>query len=269
MRRTVSLLFAVFLMSLLAVAAAGPVAGVAAAAGSTARASHAGSTTDARPLPGLSYRGILVAPKYEDIWSITLGGGQQAIVEMVPPEGEDFRLALFPPGTTSTDDISGAVATSLDAFDPQALKYVAPGTGGRTYFIAVWSFYANVDDGSYALEVDIQSPTTNVKVTAPNVPGTVRVNRDYTSTGTLAPRHMPGDESVTVEWQKYSGGRWVGAGSDRVENEDHGSITRYKVEYSFIGWGSGKMKWRVRAVHRADDLHPRKASAWRYFVLRI
>jgi len=233
------------------------------------RAAHTGSTADAQPLPGTTYHGTLESPDYEDIWTIALGGGEQAIIALVPPEGEDFRLALFPPGTTTTDDVSAAVATSQHPFDPQALKYVAPGSGGGTYFIDIWSAYSFVDDGSYTLEVDIQAPTRDVRVTAPNVPGTVRTNKDYTSRGTLSPRHMPGDHSVTVEWQKYSGGRWRGAGTDRPENEDYGGVTRYTVAYSFMGWGSGKMKWRVRAVAPADELHPRATSAWRTFWLKL
>jgi hypothetical protein len=241
----------------------------AAPAAAVLHAARAGSTAEARPLPDLTVFGVLQAPGYEDIWSFSLEGGQQAIIEMTPPEGEDFRLALFPPGTTATDRLADAVATSLDPFDPQALKYVAPPSGGGVYYIDVWSFYSSVDDGSYTLEVDIQSPTRNVKVTAPNVPSTVRVNRDYTSRGTLNPRHMPGESSVTVEWQKLSGGRWRSEGTDRVENEDFGSITRYKVEYSFFGWGSGKIKWRVRAIHRADELHPRVVSPWRYFWVKV
>jgi hypothetical protein len=267
MRRIVPVILLVTFVAALASVVCG--AAGAAPPGVLVRAAHTGSTADARPLPGFSYRGVLQAPEYEDIWSLTLGGGQQAIIEMVPPDGEDFRLALFPPGTTTTDDISAAVATSLDAFDPQVLQYVAPDSGGGTYYVCVWSNYSVVDDGSYALEVDIQSPTTDVRVTAPRVPSTVRVNEDYTSTGTLSPRHMPGEESVTVEWQKYSGGRWRSERSERVENEDYGNATRFTVEYSFYGWGSGKMKWRVRAVHRADELHPRKASSWRSFWVKI
>ena len=260
-RRTLVIL----LVALTAVALLSAPASFAAVSG----AAHTGPTTGALPLPATTYHGALDAPAYEDIWSFTLEGGQQAIVELFPPDGEDFRLALYPPGTTTTDDTAAAVATSLNAFDQQALKYVAPASGGGTYFIAIWSNYSVVDDPSYQLEVDVQSPTRDVRVTAPRVPGSVRVNEDYSSSGTLSPRHMPGEESVTVEWQKYSGGRWRVERTERVENEDYDGATRFTVDYGFMGWGSGKMKWRVRAVHRADELHPRKASAWRYFWVRI
>ena len=242
---------------------------VTAVAWAPAAASRTGPTAGAPPLPATSYHGTLEAPEYEDIWAFTLAAGQQAIIELEPPDGEDFRLALFPPGTGSTDDVSAAVATSLDAFDRQALKYVVPAGEGGTYYIAIWSAYSVVDDGGYALEVDVQSPTRDVRVTAPRVPGTVRVNEDYSSFGTLSPRHMPGEESVTVEWQKYSGGRWRVERTERVENEDYNGATRFVVDYGFMGWGSGKMKWRVRAIHRADELHPRKASAWRTFWVKI
>ena len=264
MRRIVSVVLLVSVLTALALAPA-----VTARPGPSGVPARTGPTAGAPPLPATSYHGTLEAPEYEDVWAFTLGGSQQAIIEMEPPDGEDFRLALFPPGTTSTDDVSAAVATSMDAFDPQALKYVAPDGAGGTYYIAVWSAYSVVDDGSYSLEVDIQSPTRDVRVTAPRVPATVRVNVDYSSFGTLSPRHMPGDESVTVEWQKYTGGRWRVERTERVENEDYAGATRFVVDYGFMGWGSGKMKWRVRAIHRADELHPRTASAWRYFWLKL
>jgi hypothetical protein len=136
------------------------------------------------------------------------------------------------------------------------LKYVAPSSGGGTYCVDVWSFYRVMEVGSYSLKVDLQSPTNDVRVTAPNVPKTVWINEDYTSTGTLSPRHFPGDESILLDCQKYSDGRWRSQETQRVENEDYGGITRYTAEYSFFGWGSGEMKWRVRAVHCADELHP-------------
>ena len=258
MRRFVPILV---LICLLAAAVASPAV--------AAPGPHSATVGDARPLPGFFYQGVLTGPGYEDLWMLDIAGGQQVIIEMIPPDGEDFRLALWPPGTADLSDLDGAVATSMDAFDPQALKYVAPRSGGGTYYIDVWSWYSSVDDPSYTLKVDLQSPTNNVRVTAPAVPVNLRVNKSYTSWGTLSPRHFPGDESVTVEWQKYSKGRWRVEATERVENVDRDGITRFKVEYSFYGWGSGKMHWRVRAIHRADELHPRKVSTWRYFWVKV
>ena len=101
------------------------------------------------------------------------------------------------------------------------------------------------------------------------MPADCRVDQDYTAWGTLSPRHLPGVESVTVEWQKYGSGRWRSESSERAVNVDRGGATGFRVDFNFYGWGSGKMHWRVRAVHRADEMHPRKASAWRSFWVRV
>ena len=59
--------------------------------------------------------------------------------------------------------------------------------------------------------------------------------------------------------------------TNRPENVDYYNgttrSTRYKVAYSYWGIGSGTMRWRVRAIHLADKLHPRKVSAWHYLAL--
>ncbi len=54
-----------------------------------------------------------------------------------------------------------------------------------------------------------------------------------------------------------------------MENGDRGGATAFRVGFSFYGWGSGKLHWRVRAVHHADELHPRKASSWRSIWVKL
>ena len=50
----------------------------------------------------------------------------------------------------------------------------------------------------------------------------------------------------------------------------HGATrsTRFKVSYSFWGLGSGTMRWRVQAIHLADQLRPSRSSAWRCFTVK-
>jgi hypothetical protein len=213
--------------------------------------------------------GTLLGPDYEDLWSVFLGDGQQLIVTMYSAEGEDFDLCLWAPGTTDISYKSGAVVRSMHYSGTESIKYVVPPGAGGTYYINVFSIFDPEASGSYHFTVDVQSPGSSVSITAPAVPGTVRTYHDYTARGTLRPLHFVEDTSVRVEFQKYSGGRWRAAGSVSATNEDYQGYTRYTVEYSFSGWGSGKIHWRVRAVHLADEMHPRKASAWRTFWLKV
>jgi hypothetical protein len=53
----------------------------------------------------------------------------------------------------------------------------------------------------------------------------MRTGHSYTSYGTLKPLHLAGDQNVKVQWQKYSNGRWRGAGTMRPENIDYRSFT--------------------------------------------
>jgi hypothetical protein len=152
----------------------------------------------------------------------------------------------------------------------ESFKYIVPTGAGGTYYINVWSDGTDVSNGAYTLAANVQSPsTTAVRITPPAVPLRAVSGRRYTSYGTLRPLHYAGDQTVKVEWQKYSGGRWRAAGTMRPVNRNYSSYTRYKVSYSFYGSGSGSMRWRVRAIHLADQLHPRKASAWRYFSVKV
>jgi hypothetical protein len=245
----------------LLIAAVALLAAASAAAGPLARI----DVTAAQPYVASPTYGTLVAPDYEALWSVSLAAGQQIIVTLNMPANEDFDLGLWPPGTVDFSGDSSAVASAASyGDDPEALKYVVPAGQGGTYYIHVESL-STPDDPSYWFRVDIQSPGERAIVTAPAVRKRMRTGHQYVSYGTLQPLHLAGDQSVTVQWQKYSNGRWRAGGTTRSENVDYSSYTRYKVEYSFYGWGSGSMRWRVRAMHLKDAMHPRAVSAWRYF----
>jgi hypothetical protein len=244
-----------------------------AVAASAARPAVAEAAHGAMPVPvpvtgGVEY-GTLVGPDYEDMWSVFVGDGQQIIVTMYSAEGEDFDLCLWAPGTTDISYKSDAVVGAIHYSGTESIKYVVPPGAGGTYYINVFCIFAPEATGSYHFTVDVQSPASRVGITAPAVPGTVRTNHTYTSYGKLRPLHFAEDTSVSVEFQKYSKGRWRAGGKVSASNEDYQGFTRYQVEYSFYGWGSGKIRWRVRAVHLADEMHPRQASAWRLFWVRV
>jgi len=250
-----------FLMYLLVVAAgaAGP---------AVAEAAH-GAMPVPVPVTGPTMYGTLVGPDYEDVWSLFVGDGQQLIVTMYSAEGEDFDLCLWAPGTTDVSSKNDALVTSWHFGGAESIKYVVPPGAGGTYYINPFCIFAPEATGSYHFTVDVQSPASRVTITAPSVPGTARTYHDYTSYGILRPLHFVEDTSVRVEFQKYSKGRWRAAGSVSASNEDYQGYTRFGVEYSFTGWGSGKIRWRARAVHLADEMHPRQASAWRSFWVKV
>jgi photosystem II stability/assembly factor-like uncharacterized protein len=223
------------------------------------------TTADARPLPSSPVSGDLAAPFFVDLWSLHLDAGQQLIVTMTA--GDDaVETCLWPPGTVEVGETSKAVARSSSYDDVKHFKYVVPSGRGGTYYIEQWSD-TGISDGTYSFTANVQSPTRNVTVTAPSVPRTVQAWRDYTAYGTLKPLHFAGEESVRVVWQKFSGGRWRTDATMRPENIDYRGATRFKVEFSFTAVGSGSMRWRVQAIHLRDDLHPQKASTWRYFTV--
>jgi hypothetical protein len=127
-----------------------------------------------------------------------------------------------------------AVVKAMHYSGTESIKYVVPPGAGGAYLINPFCIGEPEATGSYPFTVDVQSPASRVAITHPAVPGTVRTGRTSTSQGDLHPLHSAEDTSVSVEFQKYSKGRW-----------------------------------RVRAVHLADQMHPRQASAWRTFWVKV
>lgn len=247
------------------------------AAGGAAAAPGRATADSALPLPiawPAAFSDTVVGPDYVDLWTVSLGAGQQVIADMTPVEGDDeIGVSLWAPGTTDfSDPYDSTLVHDMRYFTGSAsYKYIVPAGATGTYYIGVWSDeYSAGADGPYRMWVSVQSPSkTAVRISPPAVRARLRTNRDYVSWGTLRPLHYAGDETVKVEWQKFYQGRWRRAGTDRPENRDSYDgttrYTRFRLAYSFWGIGSGTLRWRVRAIHLADGLHPRKASAWRYF----
>ena len=166
------------------------------------------TTADALPLPPSPVNDVLGSPFYVDLWNLTLNDRQQVIVTMTPAAGQSFETCLWPPGTQEVADTSAAVAASRSYDTTKRFKYVVPVAKGGTHYIEVWNSGSSVSNGAYSLTVNVQSPTTRVTPAAPAVGKRLRAGRTYTSYGTLRPLHFFGDKSIKVVWQKYSGGRW-------------------------------------------------------------
>ena len=227
-----------------------------------------GEATIISPIPSADFSDALDAPGYEDLWTVYAAPGQQLIVTMDSPSGGDFDLCLWAPGTTEfTYHYLDSLVISAHYSGVEDFKYIVPAGAGGAYIVDVWS---DTLGGTYRLRVNKQSPsTTAVRITPPAVPLRCVTGRSYTSYGTLKPLHYVDDSSVRAQFQKYSGGRWRAAGTRTGVNKNYNGYTRYKISYSFYGSGHGTMRWRARGVHLKDALHPSKASAWRYFTVRI
>jgi hypothetical protein len=220
--------------------------------------------------PSTDFTDALTAPGYSDLWKVDLAPGRQLIANLTPPGLENFDLCLWAPGTTDFSDPYQSATYSMHYSGAESFKYIVPSGAGGTYYLGVWADSSSVSDGSYRLWFNVQAPsTTAVRITPPQVPLRCVTSRTYTSSGTLKPLHYVEDTCVRCTFEKFSGGRWRSAGTRSGVNENYNGSTRYKITYSFYGYGSGSMKWRVRAVHLADELHPRKVSAWRYFTVRL
>jgi hypothetical protein len=237
------------------------------------------ASDDALPLPDVWPAALLEqleSPDYADLWTVDLKEGQQILANMTQANGNDvFGVCLWAPGTTDFSDPLGAsLKSDISILFMRSLsyRYIVPTGAAGTYYIEAWwdQFYV-LQDPSYQMWVSVQSPSkTAVRITPPAVPYVVHTSTDYESWGTLRPLHYAGNTSVKVVWQSYYRGRWVAEPSDHPENEDYfngtSRFTRFQVSYSFMPlWGHGGQRWRVKAIHLADSLHPRKVSAWRYF----
>ena len=115
----------------------------------------------------MDFNDTLVAPDYEDLWTVYLAAGQQITVTMTAAATEDFDIALWAPGTIDITNLANAVAVSRHAGSNESYSYVVPNGADGTYYIDVWSYSSTVTDGSYHLTVAIGAPSADI----PAIPG--------------------------------------------------------------------------------------------------
>lgn len=106
--------------------------------------------------------------------------------------------------------------------------------------------------------------TPQVQLGVPTVPPAARVGTSATYAGGLLPRHSAGPGAVLLEFQRLKGGAWAAAKTVRAPVADAalGSVYVGTVRLSAAG------RWRVRAVHPADDAHAETVSTWRAFTVK-
>jgi hypothetical protein len=102
-----------------------------------------------------------------------------------------------------------------------------------------------------------------VQLGVPAAPAAARVGRPLSFAGSLLPRHAGGPGVVRLEFQRLRDGAWAAAKTAKATVADAalGSVYVATVRLSAAG------RWRVRAVHPADDLHAETASGWRALAL--
>jgi murein DD-endopeptidase MepM/ murein hydrolase activator NlpD len=100
-------------------------------------------------------------------------------------------------------------------------------------------------------------------LSAPDECASARAGRTFEVEGSLTPRHAAGSRTVTLRFQRYTGGRWVEASTHLTTNRDSGPATRY---HHRVALSTGR--WRVRAETPADSLHAATVSGWFAIAVR-
>ena len=102
-----------------------------------------------------------------DIFSVYATAGQRIKVGMTAPNGTDFDLYLYPPGTTdaalSPGGSGSAVASSTGGTYPESFTYMPAAGEGGTYYLRV---NAKSGRGSYVITYSVMDADNDV----PGVP---------------------------------------------------------------------------------------------------
>ena len=106
--------------------------------------------------------------------------------------------------------------------------------------------------------------TPRVQLGVPAAPAQLRVGAPASFAGSLLPRHQAGPGGVSLEFQRLKEGAWAAGKTVKATVADAalGSVYVATVKLSAAG------RWRVRAVHPADEVHAETASGWRDFVVK-
>jgi hypothetical protein len=63
----------------------------------------------------------------------------------------------------------------------------------------------------------------------PNVPGSAKVNKSFTVSGSLKPQFPAGATTVTLNAYRYNGSKWVAYKTYKAVNADNGTKTKYSL----------------------------------------
>ena len=104
-----------------------------------------------------------------------------------------------------------------------------------------------------------------VLLSAPVLPATVARGSAVTVSGSLTPRHAPGQGSVRLELQRLTlAGAWAPALTADVVLSDGVTGSLYSCVVKLGNAGA----WRLRAMHPGDAAHAVTVSGWRAFAVK-
>jgi len=105
--------------------------------------------------------------------------------------------------------------------------------------------------------------TPKVRIGVPGAPAAVPVGEPTAFAGSLLPRHPAAAGGVLLEFQRLKDEAWATVKTVKATVADAalGSVYVATVKLSAAG------RWRVCALHPADDAHAETASAWRAFAV--
>ena len=130
-------------------------------------------------------------------------------------------------------------------------------------------FLLPTDQPEQATYVPVESAVVTVApkvlLSVPVLPATLARGSAVTVTGSLAPRHAPGEGSVQLTFQRLTlAGAWVTALAVDAVISDEGVDSLYSQVVELGDAGA----WRVRAVHPGDAAHASTASGWCVFAVQ-
>jgi len=125
-------------------------------------------------------------------------------------------------------------------------------------------------DGAYKASTSaVRTVAVKASLTVPTAPTSISVNRAFTSTGYLKPKHAAGTYPVEIRCYRYerkADGTYGYVYKEKISAKasDYSTYTKYSASVSLPTKG----KWRIRTVHRADSKNAETLSGYRYLTVQ-
>ena len=163
-----------------------------------------------------------------DDTTMTALGGQWVRVEW-SPKGATFSWTLL--ATVTTDSAQYYTGQYAAVVYPTVLTYY------RFSYLGA-AGYAPALSNTLLIHV---RPVLGV----PKVPGSAKVNKKFTVSGTLKPRFPAGAKTVTIKAFRYNGSKWVAYKTYKATNANSGAYTKYSLSLKISK--KGKYRFKARA----------------------
>ena len=125
-------------------------------------------------------------------------------------------------------------------------------------------------DGTHKASTSaVRTVAVKVSLSVPTAPTSVAVNRAFTSSGYLKPKHAAGTYPVEIRcyrYEKKADGTYGYVYKKKVSAKasDYSTYTKYSASVSLPTKG----KWRIRTFHGADSKNAETLSGYRYLTVQ-